>query len=254
MGTIFLQIAILIFVYMTIWFSVSVAIKRNDIADVAWGLGFICISLFLYLSYPQSTMIKMTSLLVFFWGSRLSWHIFNRLINSPEDYRYLTWRQEWGSWFYLRSYLQVYLLQGFFMLLISSSLIFASQSLTNSLSPQIIIGLAIWYFGFAFEYIGDRQLRDFINMPQNRGRLMTEGLWRYTRHPNYFGEVTQWWGIFILVASQQSLFAVISPLTITILILFVSGIPMLEKKYAGRPDWQEYKQKTSTFIPWFPKK
>ncbi|OGD83025.1 hypothetical protein A2572_01025 [Candidatus Collierbacteria bacterium RIFOXYD1_FULL_40_9] len=253
MGSIFLQVAILVFVYMTVWYSVSLVLKRSDVADLAWGLGFICISLFLYLNNPQNPTIKIVSLLVFFWGSRLSWDIFDRLINSSEDYRYLQLRQQWGKWFYIRSFFQVYLLQGIFMFLISLGIIYASQSTANSLSLQIISGLVIWYIGFALEYVADTQLKDFINMPQNKGRLMTEGLWKFSRHPNYFGEVTQWWGIFILVANQQSLISLISPITITILILFVSGIPMLEKKYADRPDWQDYKNRTSAFVPWWPK-
>lgn len=239
---------------MTVWFSVSVALKRNDVADLAWGLGFVTISLFLVLSNPDNPVLKMVAVLIFFWGSRLALHIFSRIINSKEDPRYLAWRNEWGNNFYLRSFLQVFMLQGFFMYLISLTIITSSYSTITSLTPQIISGVAIWYLGFVFEYVGDQQLKDFLNMPQNRGRLMTEGLWRYTRHPNYFGEVTQWWGIFILTFSFTSWYSVLSPLTITLLILFVSGVPLLEKRYAGRPDWEEYKNKTSIFIPWFPKK
>ncbi len=254
MGSVFLQVAVLIFIYMTVWFSVAIALKRNDVADLAWGLGFIAISLFLVLSNPDNPVLKMISVLIFFWGSRLSLHIFGRLINSEEDPRYLAWRNEWGSSFYLRSFFQVFMLQGFFMYLISLSAIASTSSTSTTISPQIIIGLLVWYTGFVFEYVGDQQLRDFLNMPQNRGRLMTEGLWNYTRHPNYFGEVTQWWGIFILTFSASTWFSILSPLTITLLILFVSGVPLLEKRYAGRPDWQEYKSRTSVFIPWWPKR
>ena len=239
---------------MTVWFSVAVALKRNDVADLAWGLGFITISLFLVLANPNNPVLKMVSVLIFFWGSRLALHIFARIINSEEDPRYQAWRNEWGNNFYLRSFLQVFMLQGLFMYFISLTLITATQSTIVSLTPQIIAGIVVWYFGFVFEYVGDQQLKDFLNMPQNRGRLMTEGLWRYTRHPNYFGEVTQWWGIFILAFSFTTWYSILSPLTITFLILFVSGVPLLEKRYANRPEWQEYKNRTSVFIPWFPKK
>ena len=109
-----------------------------------------------------------------------------------------------------------------------------------------MFGLIVWIFGFYFESTADKQLSNHIKNPANKGKLMTTGLWKYSRHPNYFGEVTQWWGIFLL---SSSLFTIISPLTITLLILFVSGIPLLEKKYEGRPDWEEYKKKTSIFIP-----
>ncbi len=253
MGPVFLQVAVLIFVYMTIWFSVSVALKRNDVADLAWGLGFIAISLFLVLINPNSPVLKLVSLLIFFWGSRLALHIFNRLINNSEDPRYLNWRNQWGSSFYLRSFFQVFMLQGLFMYLISLTIITSTQSTTTTLNYQIIIGIIVWYLGFVFEYVGDQQLKDFLNMPQNRGRLMTEGLWKYTRHPNYFGEVTQWWGIYILTFSLSTWYSILSPATITVLILFVSGIPLTEKHYSNRPDWQEYKERTSVFIPWWPK-
>ncbi len=254
MGSVFLQVAILIFVYMFVWFSISVSLKRNDVADLAWGLGFITISIFLVLSSPNNPVLKLISVLVFFWGSRLALHIFNRLLSKEEDPRYLTWRNQWGKSFYIRSFFQVFMLQGLFMYLISLTLIHSTYSTVVNLTPQIVLGVLVWYLGFVFEYVGDQQLKDFLNMPQNRGRLMTEGLWKFTRHPNYFGEVTQWWGIFILGLSFSSWYTILSPLTITSLILFVSGVPLLEKHYAGRPDWEEYKSRTSIFIPWWPKR
>jgi steroid 5-alpha reductase family enzyme len=109
--------------------------------------------------------------------------------------------------------------------------------------------------GFLFESIGDKQLSQFIKKPENKGRLMTEGLWKYSRHPNYFGEITQWWGIWIIILSASNgLLGVIGPITISFLILFVSGIPLLEKKYKGREDFEEYKKKTSILLPLPPKK
>ncbi len=116
-------------------------------------------------------------------------------------------------------------------------------------------GLIIWLIGFYFEVMGDKQLKNFIGDKQNKGQIMTEGLWKYTRHPNYFGEVTMWWGIFTLAFNDKlGLISLISPLTITYLILFVSGVPLLEKKYQGRPDFDEYKKKTSIFLPLPPRK
>ena len=114
--------------------------------------------------------------------------------------------------------------------------------------------MVIWLIGFSFESIGDRQLREFIRHPANKGRIMDKGLWRYSRHPNYFGEVTQWWGIFIVARSlPESWWTVIGPLTITVLILFVSGVPLLEEQYVGRDDFEEYKNRTSIFFPLPPK-
>ena len=109
--------------------------------------------------------------------------------------------------------------------------------------------------GFAFEVIGDRQLAAHLRDPANKGRLMTGGLWSTTRHPNYFGEATLWWGIgLIALPSANGWVGLLGPLTITLLLVFVSGVPLLERKYAGRPDWEAYKARTSMFVPWFPKK
>ena len=106
-----------------------------------------------------------------------------------------------------------------------------------------------------FESIGDSQLKYFLQNPTNKGKIITTGLWKYTRHPNYFGEVVLWWGIwFLSLSTSYGLISLISPITITFLILKVSGIPMLEKKYEGRKDFETYKQKTNSFFPWFSKK
>jgi steroid 5-alpha reductase family enzyme len=108
----------------------------------------------------------------------------------------------------------------------------------------------VWILGYIFEVIGDRQLQHFVAQPDNRGKLMTSGLWKYSRHPNYFGELTMWWGIWLISLSvTNGLLTIIAPLTITFLLRFVSGVPLLEKKYAGNPDWEIYRRKTSVLIP-----
>jgi steroid 5-alpha reductase family enzyme len=235
--------------YMTFWFIVSAIKKRNDIADIAWGLGFVLMTWLAFFISGFSFKALLANSLVTVWGLRLTWHIYNRNRNKPEDSRYLEWRKTWKN-FYLRSFLQVFVLQGIFLFLISLPVIFINHSVANSLGILDIIGPVVWIFGFYFECTGDRQLKEFISKPANKGRLMNKGLWQYSRHPNYFGEVTQWWGIFIITLSiSGSLFTIIGPLTITVLILFVSGVPLLEKKYAGRTDFEEYKKRTSVFIP-----
>jgi steroid 5-alpha reductase family enzyme len=235
--------------YMTFWFVVSVIRRRNDVADIAWGLGFVLLAwLSFYLSGYSFKAILVTSL-VTIWGLRLAWHIYHRNKNKPEDSRYLEWRNMWKN-FYLRSFFQVFMLQGVFLFLISLPVLFISRSVSYSFGLLEVIGFLIWLLGFYFESVGDRQLKDFISNPANKGKIMDQGLWCYSRHPNYFGEVTQWWGIFLIALSiPNSFFTIIGPLTITILILFVSGVPLLEKKYAGRPDFEEYKKRTSIFIP-----
>jgi len=234
---------------MTFWFIVSLLKKRNDVADIAWGLGFVLLSWSGSLLAGFNLRSLIINSLVTVWGLRLAWHIYRRNFNKVEDYRYQAWRKEWKN-FYLRSFLQIYMLQGLFLYLIVSPVLFINKSSFNSFQLLDIIGLIVWAIGFYFESVGDMQLKQFITNSANKGKLMDQGLWRYSRHPNYFGEVTQWWGIFIIASSiPSSLITIIGPITITILILFVSGVPLLEKKYQGRRDFEEYKKRTSVFIP-----
>jgi steroid 5-alpha reductase family enzyme len=239
--------------YMSIWFVISIILKRNDIADIGWGIGFILIAWLSFYLSGYSFKALFVNCLVTVWGLRLALHIYNRNKNRPEDSRYLEWRKEWKL-FYLRSFLQVYILQGIFLFLISFPVMFINLSAKNSFGAIEFIGFIIWCLGYYFESTGDKQLKEFISNPNNKGKLIETGLWRYSRHPNYFGEVTQWWGIFIIALSiPNSFFTIIGPLTITILILFVSGIPLLERKYSERPDFKEYKKRTSIFFPLPPK-
>ncbi|MBM3204878.1 DUF1295 domain-containing protein, partial [Candidatus Uhrbacteria bacterium] len=137
-----------------------------------------------------------------------------------------------------------------FLFLIVMPVLLINKHAGGSLGLLDFVGVAVWLLGFYFEAVGDAQLARFIKDPANKGKLMQSGLWAYTRHPNYFGEVTQWWGIWLVALSvPNSLFAMIGPLTITFLILKVSGIPMLEKKMAEHPDFAEYKRRVSVFIP-----
>lgn len=245
----YLFIAAVLFGYMTAWYGVGILLKRNDVADIAWGLGFVTlawISLFIS-GFSDKGLIA--TILVTIWGVRLASHIYRRNKNKPEDYRYQAWRSEWKN-FILRSYLQIYLLQGLFLYLIALPFLLINHSFISGITALDIVGIAIWLVGFYFESVGDSQLKQFISNPNNKGKIMNVGLWKYSRHPNYFGEVTQWWGIFILALSiPYGYLTVIGPLTITILILFVSGIPLLEKKREGRADWEEYKKHTSIFFP-----
>jgi steroid 5-alpha reductase family enzyme len=240
-----------VLVYMTGWFIVAQIRGRNDLADVAWGLGFILaagVSLVAAGSYtPRGLMV---SGLVMVWGVRLALHIHSRNRSRGEDPRYRKWREEWGRWFVLRSFLQVFMLQGVLLVLVAMPVIFINVSPTTPIIWLDFLGVGVWLTGFSFEAIGDWQLLRFIRNPANRGRLMTGGLWRYTRHPNYFGEVTLWWGIWLLALSLSAgWLTIIGPLTITILILKVSGIPMLEKPYLERADFKEYRRRTSAFFP-----
>lgn len=250
----FAVLGLVLFVYMNIWFAVSVALKRNDVADIAWGLGFVLMAWTALLLYGYSFNARLVTGLITIWGFRLAWHIARRNMGKPEDRRYAEWRKTWKN-FYLRSYFQVFILQGVLLFLIVSPALFINLSGLHRFGFVDIIALMTWIVGFFFESVGDYQLKTFLKDPANKGKIMQEGLWKYTRHPNYFGEVLQWWGIFLFaVTLPGGWMTAIGPLTITFFILFVSGVPMLERKYEGRPDWEAYKEKTSMFIPMAPRR
>jgi steroid 5-alpha reductase family enzyme len=245
----YLILGLLVFVYMTFWYFIAIVQKRNDVADIAWGLGFIIVAWVSFYLSGYSFVSFTVNLLVTFWGLRLATHIYSRNKNKPEDSRYAAWRANWKN-FYLRSYLQIFLLQGFFLYLISLPVIFINYSVSNLFGITGFLGILIWGIGFYFESTGDRELKEFLSKPENKGHVMDQGLWQYSRHPNYFGEVVEWWGIFVVALSVPlGYLTIVGPLTITFLILFVSGVPLLEKKYEGRVDYEDYKRKTSVFIP-----
>lgn len=247
----FFWLIVLLFLYMSVWFIVAQFLKRNDIADVAWGLGFIFLAWSAWFMFDtMSWRSLLVNILVSLWGVRLAAHIYARNRRKTEDYRYLSWRKQWGKWFFIRSYLQVFLLQGLFLFIISTPVVYMNNHTQYSVTVFDVIGVLIWIIGFYFEAVGDWQLSKFLSQPEHKGMVMQSGLWRYSRHPNYFGEVTQWWGIFLIGLSiPGSWFTVVGPILITILIVFVSGVPLLEKKYDQRPEYQAYKKQTSVFFP-----
>jgi steroid 5-alpha reductase family enzyme len=246
------QVGLLVWAYMTLWFVIALALGRNDVADVAWGPGFIVVAWWLLIGTdPQPPRLWIATVLVTAWGLRLAWHIWSRHRGRTEDYRYAAWRRQWGRWFLPRTYLQVFLLQGLFMLLIATPLIVLAAEAPPS--PPTMLGalaVAVWVSGFAFEAAADAQLAAFLRRPENRGRVMDRGVWRYSRHPNYFGESLQWWAIWLLTLGVPGwVFALVGPLTITVLLRYVSGVPMLERKRTGQPEWEAYKARTSAFVP-----
>jgi steroid 5-alpha reductase family enzyme len=257
MSLLLLTIGGIIFCFVSSLFLLSLLIKRNDIADVAWGIGIVLVAGSSYvLATEKSIALQVMLLLVVLWGLRLATRIFLRNMNKGEDFRYKKWREEWGKWFHLRSYAQVYLLQGLLMILIGYPVAHMSvYGAGTHLSIFSVMGIIVWCVGYFFEVVGDWQLDRFLSNPENKGKMMTVGLWRYTRHPNYFGEVTMWWGLWFMVATLPlGYIAAISPVTITFLILKVSGIPMLEKKFEDNKEFQTYKARTSAFFPLPPKR
>jgi steroid 5-alpha reductase family enzyme len=209
------------------------------------------------------TPLPAFSVIIFFliviWGTRLTRRIYRKNKSKGEDFRYKAWREEWTAhgghdYFLKRSYFQIYMLQGVIMSLVL--LPFTLSIATDLQNPvgyviPLLLGFALWVIGYFFESIGDRQLDLFIkHKDDHKGTIMKSGLWKYTRHPNYFGESMMWIGISIIAfGASMSLFVFVSPFLITGLLLFVSGVPMLEKKWEGNEEWEHYKKKTSMFFP-----
>ncbi len=250
------QTILVIFIYFLIFFVIGTVIKNNSIVDIGWGLGFVVVAWFTTLRSGNFYLPNIIlTLLITIWGLRLFYHIIKRNIGKPEDFRYANWRKEWGKLVIPRAFLQVYMLQGVFMFTVALPIILLNIEPFSKLTLFGVLGIIIWIIGFYFESVGDYQLKIFKSNPENKGKIMDQGLWGYTRHPNYFGEATMWWGIGILaVSSGASILSFISPIVITYLLLFVSGVPMLEKSFANRPGYKQYADRTPVFFPWFPKK
>ncbi|HEX9935398.1 MAG TPA: DUF1295 domain-containing protein [bacterium] len=245
-----------VFIYMTLLFFLALLLKDNSIVDIGWGIGFIVVVWTLTFFHPESFAAK--HLIQFFttlWGTRLAAHIGMRNMGRGEDFRYAQWRKAWGRAFWWRSYLQVFMLQGLLMLVISLPAIVLFAGGPRPLGRWGGMGAFVFLFGFLFETVADFQLKRFVKDPANRGRLMTSGLWAWSRHPNYFGEAVLWWGLFLVsVDSSNGWLALLSPVTITVLVRWVSGVPLLEKKWAGRPDFEEYKKRVPVFLPFIPRR
>lgn len=253
----FLLSGLLLFCFMTAMFLLAMKLKDNSIVDIAYGLGFVLIGWSGYLVYGSAQPRQLLLLgLVSVWGLRLATHIGSRKrTEKGEDSRYRQWRESWGENFVWRSFLQIFMLQGAVIYLVALPLLLVIARPGGALGWLDLLGVSIWLLGFLFEAVGDWQLLQFKKNPGNRGKIIQQGLWRLTRHPNYFGEATLWWGIFLIaLGSPLGWLAIISPLLINFLLLKVSGIPMLEAKYEGNPEFAAYKQRTNAFFPWLPKR
>lgn len=236
--------------YANLWFIISLITKRNDIADVAWGLGYVGLCVFLYVNGYRSDVSLLLYILVGLWGGRLSLHIGLRNGKKKEDFRYNQWRKDWGNNFYWRSYIQVYILQVLLLLIVSLPIIVASQAGETELTFLAGLGCAMWLVGFYWQAVGDYQLGQFKKQKTDKDQVMQSGLWKYSRHPNYFGEIMMWWGIGVIVLPlSYGWIGLISPILITYLLLFVSGVPMLERRYKGNAAFEVYKKKTPAVFP-----
>jgi steroid 5-alpha reductase family enzyme len=245
-----LQILALAF-FVHAFFVFALIKKRNDIADVAWGLGFLLLAL-LGMLYNFNLKTLAIFLPVSIWSLRLSAYIWKRFKSKDrEDPRYYKWRSGWGNKWIIYSYLKVFLLQGFLLVLVAAPIMIAARFSTGEWSFVNFLGLVVWAAGFIFEVIADKQLSAFVKN-KKPGEIMTAGLWKYSRHPNYFGEAVLWWGVWLInFGTPYHYFGLIGPLAITFLLRFVSGVPMAEERYQNDPVFLEYKKKTPAFVPNF---
>lgn len=250
-----------LFVYMCLAFVLSLIRRDNGTADIAYGWGFVLIAWTTFMLGNPGSAALLASLVATVWAARLSVRIYLRNIGKPEDFRYKEWRDAWGKTFVLRSFLQVYVLQGAIIFLVALPLSLLNiYGAGTGIGLLAAIGFVLWGIGFFFEAVGDYQLARFIGNPQNKGKVMDQGLWRYTRHPNYFGESLMWWGLALAAYATleplmglSALISFFSPVLITFLLLKVSGVPLLEKRFEGKPEWEAYKKRTSVFLPLPPK-
>mmetsp|Transcript_32833 Transcript_32833/g.29129 ORF Transcript_32833/g.29129 Transcript_32833/m.29129 type:complete len:299 (+) Transcript_32833:31-927(+) len=263
-------------ILLTITFFYAQKIEDNSIIDIAWGLGHIIqagLQVYFKFILPNKS-IHWRDLLVFglitLWGLRISWHIGKR--HSGEDWRYRDiLRKRYAHKnpfvFKLKIYLLVFILQWFFMTI---SCMAACNTIINQGTKEVTyfdqIGTFVFALGIIIEALADYQLDKHLEVrgkAEKEGkkvnRFCQTGLWRYSRHPNYFGEVVVWWGIYIISLSNPNFLLghivnLLSPLTINFLLRRVSGVPFLEKKHMKDEEFKEYAERTPIFIPWIPKK
>lgn len=250
---IFFVSALSLWVCVTALSLFAIRRKRNDVADVFWGPGFVVVGLAAAATKGFS-ILGLTEILIcgaiFIWALRLSLHIGRRFAHeSVEDSRYQKMRAGWGEAWRLQSYLKVFLLQAVILYIVALPLTYTIATAPRDTTNLVLFGFGVWIFGFIFGALADEQLRRFKAEPANKGRLMDQGLWSWSRHPNYFGEVTQWWGIFLMAVTVESLWLIVSPVLITFLILKVSGISLMESAMASRPGFAEYQDRVSAFLP-----
>jgi steroid 5-alpha reductase family enzyme len=259
------SILLTLFISYILLFLYSLRIRDNSIVDVFWGFGFVLIAVISFLSSDMWLPQIAVTAFVCLWWARIVSHIgIRKMRERKEDARYAAWRAEWGSgWYFLtRSFVQVYMLQMILMLVVATAILVVNQVEILGADPSSVrmtkgeFLLIIWTLmalaGLIFETIADRQLASFLKI-KKPGEIFTTWLYRYSRHPNYFGESMFWLGIS-LIALPFSYWWLVSFVVITVLLLWVSGVPLQEARYAGRANWEEYKARTSVFVPWFPRK
>lgn len=246
-GKILLINAALLFVYMTAWFLVARWRQRLDTVDIAWGFGFVLAAWAAVILQP-SFRSYVIAMLVTFWGLRLAAHIYKRSRIKKEDPRYTEIASKWKGNFWLRAYVSIFLLQGLLVWIISLPIVMATGRQLDGLNWLTTVGAIFWVVGFGIESVADYQIARYLRQ-KNRPKVMQTGLWKYSRHPNYFGELLLWWGIGVIaLQASYGWVGLIGPLVLSILIIFISGIPPIEKRRSKDSSYRAYQRSTSALI------
>lgn len=247
-------VALALFIQFHLFYFIA-RIKRDfSVVDISWALGFLNVLVVgLALTESMSALQWVALVLISIWGVRLGHHILARNLRQGEDWRYREMRESWGASANLQAYFKIFILQGVLLFIVSLPVSHIFLLATKTHAWTLLAGAALAIFGLVFEIIADHQLKKHIE--QKRGGFCHSGLWSYSRHPNYFGEALFWWGIALMAIQEWwHLYVFVGPLLLTLFLLFVSGIPLIEKKYdkkyADNPSWWQYKARTSVFIPW----
>ncbi len=242
---------------LTLVWLVSLRLQDASVADICWGLGFVVLAwLYVLLSPGLTPRSWLAVALVTAWGLRLARHILRRNHGKGEDPRYRAMRATHGQVFWWRSLFAVFWLQGAILWFVSFPLLVAVRAEQPAgLTALDGLGLLLFAVGFGFEAVGDAQLARFKAEPANRGTVLDTGLWRYTRHPNYFGDATLWWGMYLVAAATPGGWAtVLSPSLMTLLLMRVSGVTLLEAGLkTSKPGYRDYIARTPAFLPWRPR-
>lgn len=256
LATLFLVNLLVISALAAAAWIISLPLRDASIMDVLWGLGFVALAWIGLMANggagPRGWLI---GLLTTIWGLRLAIYLAWRKWRQPEDHRYAALRQQFGQRFWWVSLVVVFGLQAIILWVVSLPLAVAALS-RSQLNWVDWLGAIIWLCGVTFESVGDFQLARFKANPANRGQVCDRGLWRYTRHPNYFGDFLVWWGFYLIaVAGDAAWWVVVSPLVMSILLMRVSGVGLLERSLVQRTaGYRDYVLRTSAFFPWPPRR
>jgi steroid 5-alpha reductase family enzyme len=236
---------------IAVW-AISLVMRDASIVDIAWGSGFVIVAWVSYwLSDGNSTRSLLLTLLTTIWGLRLAFYLAKRNLGHGEDFRYQSMRRKHGDRFAIVSLYTVFGLQGLLMFIVSLPVQLGQVRQEPGFGIIGVLGVLVWGVGIYFEAVGDAQLARFKRDPANTGKIMDQGLWRYTRHPNYFGDSCVWWGLGLIAAeSSLGIYGLIGPVVMTFLLVKVSGAAMLDRAMLKRkPGYENYVATTSGFIP-----